>query len=299
MKFRNYLTPMMAFVFLATVTASYASSVPQEVEAVFGLTAANETTAVAFWVPLGEGDSVAGVEWFNNDGDVVFPELLAVAGDVDSPEAIFDATTIAYQVSGTTLGWSELVFEQSLASTAEGVFLIWRLPLDDGFVAAGQGAGFGVVASSGQNTGWITTDGDEWNSFTVPHQMAMTASMGTDKSSGVLVLSKPGESLPVEEAIENEAPLKRGLMLSAHPNPFNPSVELSFSLKTDGLVDVSVFDIRGRLMQNLEHGIRPKGLHQIIWNGQTSTGRIAPSGVYFAKVNAGGIQQSIRITLAK
>jgi hypothetical protein len=284
---------------MAVGTSAYGSIELSIVEGVFGLSAENETTAVAFWIPLGEGESVSGIEWFNNDGNSVFPEVLVVAGDVDFPESIREATPVAFNVSGYTLGWSELYFEQPLATTAEGIFVIWRFPSSDEFVEAGNGAGFGIVQGLESSIGWFTTDGKEWNGFTAPHQVAMASIMSTEKSSNVLVLTKPSQSSTSEGVtVEHESP-KKVLELSAYPNPFNPSTVISFCLKTDGFVDVSLFDIRGRLINKLDHGYRSKGVHQVTWEGQTISGRKAPSGVYLAKVAAEGVCESIRITLAK
>ena len=74
---------------------------------------------------------------------------------------------------------------------------------------------------------------------------------------------------------------------SIFPNPFNPSATISFSLKEESVVDISVFNFKGQLMKKLENGIKQKGNHSVIWNGSDSNGKTASSGIYFFKMKAG------------
>ena len=44
---------------------------------------------------------------------------------------------------------------------------------------------------------------------------------------------------------------------------------------------------------------RTAGRHEVVWNGTDDSGSTLPSGVYFARVEAGGEQSVRKITLAK
>ncbi len=82
---------------------------------------------------------------------------------------------------------------------------------------------------------------------------------------------------------------------SLAPNPFNPRTVLSFTQRTTGPVQLSVFDIRGRLVLRRELGVFAAGQHQVAWDGRNSGGRNVASGTYFLQLtNAPGETSTAR-----
>jgi len=66
---------------------------------------------------------------------------------------------------------------------------------------------------------------------------------------------------------------------SVTPNPFNPVTTIRFGVVTAGTVDLTVFDVAGRLVAHLAHGAMPAGEHAIVWEADG-----VASGVYFARL---------------
>ena len=93
-------------------------------------------------------------------------------------------------------------------------------------------------------------------------------------------------------AMENDA-----VVLGAEPNPFNPQITLRFALPRDGVVEVAIMDVRGRLVRRLASGSMPAGDHEIAWNGDDDLGRHQPSGVYLALVRTEDGQAVRKITM--
>jgi len=83
------------------------------------------------------------------------------------------------------------------------------------------------------------------------------------------------------------------------PNPFNPSTTFRFSLAHEGKAELSVIDARGHLVRELVSEIFPAGDHDIQWDGRDSRGRTVPSGVYFYRLRAAGLQYTRAATLIK
>ena len=77
----------------------------------------------------------------------------------------------------------------------------------------------------------------------------------------------------------------------AVPNPFNPMTHVTFSLPEAGEVSLRVYDVSGRLVRDLVSGPRSAGLHRERWDGRDQAGLDAASGVYFARLSAGGHTQ--------
>jgi hypothetical protein len=80
----------------------------------------------------------------------------------------------------------------------------------------------------------------------------------------------------------------------AYPNPFNPSTMLSYDVPSDMNVNLSIYDMRGRLVDELVNDMRELGSYQIIWNADQYA-----SGVYMIKLMAGSTMQVQKVMLVK
>jgi hypothetical protein len=88
-------------------------------------------------------------------------------------------------------------------------------------------------------------------------------------------------------------------LLSPAPNPFNPRIRISYSLEKSVQIDLSVFDIRGRLVRRLVSGHREPGEYSLIWNGRDGGGRSVATGSYLLRLEAGDYLETRRVTLIK
>ncbi len=85
-----------------------------------------------------------------------------------------------------------------------------------------------------------------------------------------------------------------------HPNPFNPSTTISYELAAPADVTLAVYDMAGKLVRMLVAGEPVAvGAHELTWNGRDDAGLAAPAGVYFCRLEAGGVVQAQRMTLLK
>jgi len=69
------------------------------------------------------------------------------------------------------------------------------------------------------------------------------------------------------------------------PNPFSENTAIEFELSLASEVSLDIFDIKGSLIRTLFDGIKPKGIHRIIWDGKDSRSEKVPSGIYFYRLN--------------
>ncbi|MBM4130732.1 hypothetical protein FJ250_06855 [bacterium] len=84
-----------------------------------------------------------------------------------------------------------------------------------------------------------------------------------------------------------------------HPNPFNPSTTIAFSLVRDGRVELKVFDARGALVRTLVDGQVPAGEQRVAWDGRDQSGRQVAAGVYLYRLRADGQELQRKMTLVK
>ena len=79
-----------------------------------------------------------------------------------------------------------------------------------------------------------------------------------------------------------------------YPNPFNPSTVLSYNLKTDAEVKLTVFNLVGQSVQVLVNGFQPAGYYEVTFDATD-----LPAGIYLYKLQVGEYSSVKRMTLVK
>jgi hypothetical protein len=105
--------------------------------------------------------------------------------------------------------------------------------------------------------------------------------------------------LPGTVGVHDGTPLRPAVLHQNYPNPFNPQTTFSFELLNGGPVELIVMDARGRIVRRLVDGVRPDGINTIVWDGRDDGGRALPSGAYFYRLRAAGLQYTRSATLVK
>ncbi|OUT37300.1 MAG: hypothetical protein CBB66_06980, partial [bacterium TMED6] len=80
----------------------------------------------------------------------------------------------------------------------------------------------------------------------------------------------------------------------AYPNPFNPVTTIDFGVPEASYVNISVYDIHGKLIKTLEQGNKLAGYHSIIWNAQN-----VPTGTYFIRLVTSDYTATRKVSLIK
>ena len=68
-----------------------------------------------------------------------------------------------------------------------------------------------------------------------------------------------------------------------YPNPFNPTTTISFSLEKAADVTLSVYNVKGRLVETLIEGTLSPNSYNQVWNAEDSA-----SGIYFYRLSVDG-----------
>jgi hypothetical protein len=84
-----------------------------------------------------------------------------------------------------------------------------------------------------------------------------------------------------------------------YPNPFNPTTTIAFSLPEKVTVDLSIYDVDGRLVTTLIDGVLDQGVKEYSWEGTNSRGNPVSSGVYFYRLKAGTAVLTRKMILLK
>jgi len=115
-----------------------------------------------------------------------------------------------------------------------------------------------------------------------------------------------GES-PVEEitfdyddgtSVDNSV-VKATALIGNYPNPFNPTTTISFQLAGTSQVELSIFNIKGQLVNTLVNEQMNSGVYNIEWNGKDMAGEAVSSGFYFYKLNTNRYSSTKKMILLK
>lgn len=98
-----------------------------------------------------------------------------------------------------------------------------------------------------------------------------------------------GEPPPPEPPLPADYALKQN-----YPNPFNAQTVIEFEVPYVSSVNLSIYDIQGRLVATLLDRPYPQGNHRISFNGEDLS-----SGIYFARLTAGSYYATKKMVLLK
>jgi len=84
-----------------------------------------------------------------------------------------------------------------------------------------------------------------------------------------------------------------------YPNPFNPTTNISFSLKADAKVSLKIYNIRGQKVRTLINNDVLAGYHSVVWDGTDDSSKSVSSGVYFSNFGAEESNENGRYTSVK
>lgn len=142
-----------------------------------------------------------------------------------------------------------------------------------------NGAGGGVMTSSAYRCG--ATAGQTAAGFiTGPQYWAMIGFWNDSVSIG--------NGIHEQAQWANQGPLVTRLY-TPQPNPFRMNATIRYSLSTEVRASVQVHDLTGRLVRTLADGVQKPGRYLVRWDGKDNQGRLLGYGVYFCRLEAGGI----------
>lgn len=102
----------------------------------------------------------------------------------------------------------------------------------------------------------------------------------------------------------NSDPIEKGNLTSLQsndyklyqnfPNPFNPTTKISYTIKKDGIVSLSVFNLVGQEIGVLVNEKQSAGNYEVEFNASELT-----SGIYLYKLQINGFTSVKRMTVIK
>ena len=99
------------------------------------------------------------------------------------------------------------------------------------------------------------------------------------------------QAIALLESVLAEMRPEKTVLLANYPNPFNPETWIPYHLANDTDVQISIYDINGALVRQLDLGYRQAGYYTnrsraAYWDGTNDFGERVATGIYFYQLQA-------------
>ncbi len=109
----------------------------------------------------------------------------------------------------------------------------------------------------------------------------------------------PEKTTGVSDNADGSARPDRFVLLQNFPNPFNLATSISYTLRNEGWVNLTVYNILGQKVRALIDQKEPAGNYSVQWDSRDDKGRVMPGGIYFYVLKAGDFTSSRKMVLLK
>ncbi|RKZ10531.1 hypothetical protein DRQ32_07045 [bacterium] len=293
---------MKHLICLLTVLLLAPAGASAQYDAVVSVTPAVEGSCIAVEIAMENGAALAGLQWFHNDGGQVFPKVVIVEGQAGSPPDLSQPGLILDQVTGVSMDWGQLTLSSPVTSSTGTAFAVFFFPPSVATTSLGDGGGPGIgLRETGTDNApfYLSVDAAHWARFDPGFELGVQPMLAAMRGE-VPSIAEVGVQVELPATIQLDLEMAPATALGLpSPNPFNPRVTLSYMLAAPSVVDLKVYDVRGRLVDTLVSGSRAAGPHAEVWDGVDQSGRPVASGVYFARFEAGPVVQTQRMVLVR
>ncbi len=82
-------------------------------------------------------------------------------------------------------------------------------------------------------------------------------------------------------------------------NPFSQSVHIFYAVPRRMATEIKIYDVRGTCVREVLNSSVSAGYHSVVWDGRSSKGTRVSPGIYFVRLEAGGITRSAKILVVR
>ena len=113
------------------------------------------------------------------------------------------------------------------------------------------------------------------------------------RQEALLILSN-GSELEEKALLPMEYDLKQNF-----PNPFNPSTTIRYQAPERSFVELSIFNIKGEIVNQLRNEAKNPGYYVVKWNGKDIRGIQMPTGIYSCRMKSKNFVENMRMLLIR
>ncbi len=103
-----------------------------------------------------------------------------------------------------------------------------------------------------------------------------------------------GHINPWYVGVEEQITKPNSFLMFNYPNPFKDATSIRYELMDNEKVNISVYDVYGKLVDEIKNGEESSGIHNIVFDSSDLT-----PGIYYCKLTAGGKSGFIKMIINK
>jgi hypothetical protein len=84
-----------------------------------------------------------------------------------------------------------------------------------------------------------------------------------------------------------------------YPNPFNPITQIRYDLPEDAMVNITIYDMMGRVVRTIVNSQQTVGYKSIQWNATNDYGKPVSAGIYLVQIQAGEYRNTKKMLFLK
>lgn len=177
---------------------------------------------------------------------------------------------------------------------SEQVMIIYNSLLEEKYKSSG------LIDTAGKVTPMLTYLNSNFptSEYTRSANLLFSDIPNNSPMNGVLSKQQPSDSKPESVIYEYK-------LFNNYPNPFNPETIVEYSVKEKSNVTLSIYDILGRKIHEVEEPGINSGRYEMRWQGTNKYGEKVSSGVYILEMRAKSLEStteyrsSIKLLLTK
>ena len=179
--------------------------------------------------------------------------------------------------------------------TSEGVYVSWDISPEEDFQYFRLERSFGpefiefetfdMIDTSHTDTDYVLDQTNYYRLAAVDHAGNMSEYSGVVEAT---ILSTHGDLIPDVYALHQN-----------YPNPFNPVTTLRYDLPEDAMVNITIYDMMGRMVKTLVNSKQAAGYKSIKWNATSDRNEPVSAGLYLYTIDAGGFRETRKMVLLK
>lgn len=271
----------------------------------------DEYSSVAGWISIPFKSVVLG-NWITTHREYVFASFVHAGQNPGADEVAYGAraemmreqigeallswdaacaVSVATQPANTSVDQGQDAQFTTVAGGAGGAQFQWEISY--------EGSGFFAISDNseqfaGAKTNTLTVVGAQPTAPT-HYRCRITKDCGQVTTNAVTLTVVPTDPTSAPQVLPTHL-----VMHAPTPNPFNPKVTLRYELpRFTDTATLEIYDLAGRRVRALSTSALPAGAHEFVWNGTDESGQRVASGMYLARLQAGGEAATHRMMLVK
>ena len=219
-----------------------------------------------------------------NDGMTEFKVVASTAGGIFHSEPM-----MGYSIDNILPGVPEGIVAMVADNTVE---LFWNESVDEDFQ-------YFIVEKSYNNMTEVTETAD---SYYVDYNYISSEV----HSYRVAAVDHAGNQSDFSEVVEvsvlalyNQITPNTFTLHQNYPNPFNPATQIKYDLPKDAFVNISIYDVMGRMIKSLSNANQTAGYHSLQWDATNDFGEGVSAGMYIYTIQAGEYRSTKKMVLLK